>query len=476
MYRILLHFVLLPFIAFVSLYPAMQASEGANFCSDDRSHRSNTVLGPNIKIALTPFRLTDSTMFSVVGEGGSRNSRFSGTYGYFLTRKQHLKFTVEQLNQKMGYNFTSGKTSCWLHQFAIGGVYEYQFCNRLLQSAEIRAAYSHCPGKKLRPHPCCVFDTEMQDVVHRHIAGGNDGFFAVGLTATPWNCGALSLAADYDCVTYNRKIRSRRHLYGFGGTAKLHQRLAWGLALDLKGSFRRPFSYYEGALNWTNEHAYGILTIGLYASYTNGRANLPNSWTSGLLISADFGGIPFFSNCFSCPPSCIRGQPLNPAFPLDRELIAWVSNPAVRMPSVLAVSEQKVYSTDNPCPPPPSPSPSPPPHCEPPKSVTIPTQMSLPFDASAFFDRKGSPMVFSARGLPVGFRIDPVSGIIHGNIFRIGTIFVEVTGTTHCGQTSQIFEIVNPYSPYPYGPYPYNPYGPYVPYVHEEIEIEVEIK
>lgn len=427
------------------------------FCTHHHRHNTNNVYGPNLKVVTTPFRLTDCTIFSIGAEGGSNNMRFNGTFGYFLSPKIHFKCTIEQLNQRVTYNFTSGKLRKWMHQYAAGGVIQYAFFHRWLESVELYGSYADCRGRHLKSHPCCVQKTNMLDQVCRNIAGGKDSFAGFGITMQPWRRAIFSLAADYDYVTYKRKLAlNNLTTSGFGGTAKLHQEFDCGISIDLKGELRRPFNYFEGALNWTSVHPFGILTFGFYTGYTHGRDHLPNNWTSGILISADFGGMPFFSNYLGCNSTpCVRGCCLNPSYPVDSELIAWIATPAVRMPTVLAISEEVVVQTMEKCPPPPKPHPHPPePECNPPEATTIPDQTSLPIDTSAFFDRKGHAMIFTAQGLPKHFSIDPISGIIRGNIFEIGTISVRVTGTTECGHTSESFLIINEADPYdPYRPY-----------------------
>lgn len=433
------------------------ASSEDFYCKHSHRHHTNNVYGPNIQVVTTPFRLTDCSIFSIGAEGGSNNYRFMGTVGYFISPKIHLKCTLEQLNQRVGYQFTTGRLQKWMRQSAVGGVIQYAFCHRWLESVEIYGSYACCPSRRIKTRPCCVKSTNLLNQVHRHIAGGKDSFAGLGLTVTPWHHATFSLIADYDYTTYKRKLScSNLTTSGFGGTAKFHQDFDCNVSIDLKGELRRPFNYYEGALNWTTVHPYGLLTFGFYAGYTQGRDQLPNNWTTGVLISADFGGIPFFSNYRGCNSTpCVRGCCINPSFPVDSELLAWIATPAVRMPTVLAVSEEIVISTSEKCPPPPKPHPKPPePSCKTPISVTIPDQTSLPIDTSAFFDRQGHTMVFTAQGLPDSFSINPVTGVIHGNIGEIGTIAVRVTGTTECGQTSESFLIINEDEPYgPYGPY-----------------------
>lgn len=431
------------------------SSSDDGFCTHDIKHNTDNNLGPDLKIVSTPFRISDCSIFSILAEGGPKNGRFSGTFGYFISPKIHLKATIEQLYQKINYRFSSGDSSHWVGQYAAGGALQYEFCSLWFNSIELYGSFSHCKGRKLHTKHCCVSETDFLNRIQRRIAGGSDAFGGLGLTVTPWQSGSLTLAADYDCVTYNRKFFDNHKVAGFGGTVKFNQSFRCGVSIDLKGEMRRPFNYYEGAINWTAVHPYGILTVGLYTNYTHGRWQLPNNWTSGFMVSADFGGIPFYSKYRDCPPPpCLRGCVLNPSYPVDSELVAWVATPAVRMPAVLAVNEQLVVSTQEPCPVPPPPPP-PPPVCKAPISVTIPDQFSLPFDTSAFFDPQGHDMVFSATGLTATMFINPATGIIHGFVGNMDAAVVTVTATTECGSTSETFVIFNPYGPY--GPY----FGPY---------------
>ncbi|WP_161780989.1 putative Ig domain-containing protein [Criblamydia sequanensis] len=66
---------------------------------------------------------------------------------------------------------------------------------------------------------------------------------------------------------------------------------------------------------------------------------------------------------------------------------------------------------------------------------------------SSFFTNTvgATPLVFSATGLPAGFTIDPVTGIISGNNPNDTLTYgVTVTATNNCGDTSQSFDMTFP--------------------------------
>ena len=111
-----------------------------------------------------------------------------------------------------------------MRQGAVGGVLQYALCHRWLESVELYGSYASCTGRHLKSHPCCVQKTNLLDQVCRNISGGKDSFAGLGITMQPWRRATFSLAADYDYVTYKRKLASNNlTTSGFGGTAKFNK-------------------------------------------------------------------------------------------------------------------------------------------------------------------------------------------------------------------------------------------------------------
>jgi hypothetical protein len=178
-------------------------------------------------------------------------------------------------------------------------------------------------------------------VLYRRIAGGREGHVAAGGTLQLWPCARLSLAADYDRVLYKRKFSDDHKIAGFGGSIGFKQGLPCDLSLEFIAQFRRPFYVYRGGLSWKYATYNGKLTVGLYASHTNGKSRLPNNSLGGLYIGYAFGGNPVFGGYYAGSPCYSNGYCTSSCSPCESDLIAWVAQPAVAMPIVVATAEQK---------------------------------------------------------------------------------------------------------------------------------------
>lgn len=300
--------------------------------------RTHNELGPNLAFGLTPPPLTKNVAIALLGEAGRKNYRVSGTLGFFASPLHRFKFSGEQLSQQLNYRFASGKRKRSVGQFAVGGIYQYCLPVSFIDSLEVSSSYSQASGRTLTSFSCA---TLPESILYRRIAGGREGHIAVGGTLLPWSCARLSLAADYDRVLYKRKFGDDHKIGGFGGTVGIQQGLPCDLMLEFQAQFRRPFYFYIGGLNWKYATYNGKLTVGLYASHTNGRNQLPNNSVCGLYIGYAFGGGPIFggyypgTRCYSygcCASSCA---------PFETDLMAWVARPAIAMPIVVATVEQE---------------------------------------------------------------------------------------------------------------------------------------
>lgn len=117
------------------------------------------------------------------------------------------------------------------------------------------------------------------------------------------------------------------------------------------------------------------------------------------------------------------------------DLSNWVAKPAVQMPVVLAIAEERFQEV---CIPPTSTAITPDPIER--FGVAAGDPIDPPIDLSPFFS-SNFPLTFSAEGLPAGVSIDPDTGIISGTINATFEGDVTVTGTSQCGSTSQTFTL-----------------------------------
>lgn len=416
MLKFIFNFTLLIILFFAT---RLDADLSVSDC-DHKTNRTQNEFIPDFSFGLTPRALTENSAVTFLAEAGRRNFRFNGTYGLLLGFKNRLKISGEYLQQKLGYNFSSGNAKRWMHQYAVGAVYRHDFCFSLLNGIELGGYYSFAPGKHLRKNTC------SDRSIFRHIAGSSGYGFLAGTVFTLWPSSILRVDLDYDIVNYHRKFKSNKHVSGFGGSFNLYQPLFYNLALDLTGEFKRPYNYYKALLAWNAPSRNG-LSIGIFGSHTRGKSHLPSNTIVGLELDYIFGGNRCSDYCeTSCPQECY-----SPSTCCEQKLCllkAWVASPAVYIPQVLAIADERVclFPRSTPIP-----------------NFTITAAGPFSINISQFFSNpEGGNFVFTATGLPTGATIDPETGIISGTNLQDGSVHtITVTATNRCSSTSQTFSI-----------------------------------
>lgn len=416
MMRRIILFLFLISIAISDLY--------GRHCNHSTGRTQNNLM-PNVMFGVIPRPLGETSAVAFFAEAGRRNYRANGTAGMIWGQFDRLKISGEYLAQKLGYHYSTGRENRWVHQYAAGMEYQHDFCNDYLAGADLGVTYSYAPNRNLGHKTCRDF------IFYNRIAGSSSYGLSAGVTITPWSCGYFQVDADYDSVLYRRRFRPRKRVAGFGGTVAFHQGLVYNLFLDLLAEFKRPYNYQRASLSWYAPEWSGF-TIGLYGSHMRGKYHLPSNTSAGVELSYIFGDMIGLPN--ECTP-CYCGP----------ELSSWVGNPAVYIPQVLAIAEEK--RVRRPVPPPPPP---PPPVCQ--TLISFPIQDAT-FSgvgnynlnvSSAFVNPSGQPLVFSASGLPAGSTIDPVTGVISGPILSENqsyVVTVTANSTDACEAVSRTFTI-----------------------------------
>lgn len=385
----------------------------AQDCGHSHKRTQNT-LAPDVRFTLVPRSVTNNSAVAFLAEAGRRNFRLNGTFGFLADCENRFKISGEYLQQKLGYNYSTGLARRWVRQFACGVAYEHDFCNQYITSAEISAYCSYAPTRHLSSQVCENYR------YYRRIAGATAYGGEIGSTIRLWPCAFLYLDANYDSVIYHRRFYSNRHVEGFGGSVGFHQQLFETLGFDLRAEFRRPFNYYRASVCWSVPQWTG-LTVGVYGSHTRGKCRLPSSTMAGIELNYTFADFfrPSYNDCGECEIYC------------SPDLACWVSRPAVYLPEVLAIAEEKAVRL-----------------CSLPGSIPIPNvvlSVSGPFaiDVSPYFiNPDPEPLVFSATGLPPGAVIDPVTGIITGVATSgLPPFVITVFASNNCGSASQTFAL-----------------------------------
>ena len=420
MRKIFSHLMLFILLAFT--HHTLAAADTIN-CNHSRGKSKHNYF-PTARFVLSPLFLENESALSLLGEVGPRNYRVNGTFGFLSSESaQRFKVSAEYLSQKLQYKFSSGKERRWMHQLGLGAMYQYWFdCPGFVKALQLHGVYSNSYNHKLKRLECPGQNLSIK----RRIAGA--WFYALegGLVFSPWNCGTLISSLSYDQVRYKRQYESKKRLSGIGAAFELIQRLGNNYLFIGRLEFKKPYNYLEALLTWNRKCGCGDLTLGVFSSHTWGKSRLPSTTTLGIEVGFNFG-----VNGFGRGECC----PSDPCASLcnSQELAGWVATPAVYMPIVLAIAEEKIKDT-----------------CVAPTgtslpNVTVPSDQAFTIQTAFAFQANGNTLSFSAAGLPPGATIDPTTGVISGfnpGLVNQDTFIVTVTASSICGTASQTFTLI----------------------------------
>jgi hypothetical protein len=364
---------------------------------------NNTRFLDTIAKAQWTMPLTHDIDQSLRIEAGARNYRFNTTLGWNLTGRERFKVTAEYLQQESDYVFSTGNIRHWVQQGALGVDYQYLLTPAGLNFFDFAGYYAHAPNIHFKP----LFYTQVDQgslveyTTLRCIAGADAFGINPQLTLSPWQGAQTNVALNYDHIAYDTRYTPRRTLTnGFGSTITLNQQLPHHLQLNLSAGKRAPFNTYQADIRY-NPTSSPEMSIGIIAGYTQGKEKLPSTSVVGIELTYDFDA----------------HRKINPLTPNNKvPLSTWVQKPAVYIPQILAIAEEKRMTptaTDQP----PTDPVTPPSTPHPPIfSGNIPSMAVIPpefnFDTSPYFT--GSDLVFSATNLARGLSIDPTTGVISG--------------------------------------------------------------
>ena len=299
-------------------------------CDNSRHSIGNHLPALRLRSTFSPFN--DNSAVAIISEIGLRDLRFNGTYGMGFGNNLRAKVTGEYLMQKLDYGFSTGKARRWMRQMAIGGDAQYLLCNCFVNDLHVRGFYSYAPSHRLHTLACPVIPGAAIVNVVRRIAGSHAYGFLAGTSITPWSCGYLGLNVNYDHVAYNRKFNSRKVTAGLGGGIEFRQVLTQTVSFNVKGEIRKPFNYIGGGVDWNKAFCSGLFSAGVFANYTRGKKNLPNVTVLGISLGFNFAARNLYNYNDCCEPVCCTYD--------SCDLIAYVQEPAIFLPVVLAISEE----------------------------------------------------------------------------------------------------------------------------------------
>jgi hypothetical protein len=350
------------------------------------------------------YSTPDSTEWGAVsflGEAGYRSLRGGGTYGTYFANCHRIKVSGEYLTQKLTFKHTN--KAKWASMYAFGGEYQWLLPRSAFQNVDLGATYAHS--------------------IQKHGVASSDGVFTyAGTTVRVWKCGYLSANANYDYIKCYQKRGSNEVISGWGGSARLVQMFAQDFSFTLGTDIRRPFNYYEAAIDWNHFYTPVGISCGLFGSYTDGKKGLPNIATGGIRLSLSFG---------TRKENCCREVIDDCSARAFCDVSEWVAVSSVRVPVIPTVASTPKAAGP----------------CAAPTSRGIP-KFTVGIGPPTVYPvgyafTSSEPLTFTISndgGVPAAanLTIDPVTGVITVNFAPpMNTYTITVTATSRCGSTSQ---------------------------------------
>lgn len=308
---------------------------------------------PLVRLQCTSRFFDDEAALMFLGELGENLNRANATFGFLTSCGHHFKLGGEILNEDLEYRFQTKNDRGWMRQYAVGGVYQAAFpCGSIMKSVDVSAQYSEVARhrihdfyedhKNYKGHKDHRKGHRHAPIFNRTVAGSRAYAFSTGLAIAPWYGALVIGAAIYDRVDYLLKFSKNKIVQGAGGTASFEQKLSFDTSLVLKAEYRAPYNYFEGKLKWGTSFYYGDMVLALYGGWTKGKKGLPDSTVAGVEIGFDYG-LTYYSSRSSvgvCGDSPYGDQLAS--WGEDPYFLDWLSKPAVYIPEVLAISEQRL--------------------------------------------------------------------------------------------------------------------------------------
>lgn len=387
--------------------------------SEERVHvRSNLQTGrvPDFVVQPEPMPITEHQAISPLLQVGPKTFRANLTYGGELFDDAFGKVTLEYLSQKMGFNFKSHMDHRWVQQGAIGLEYGYVntqcFGPITLNQYSFGLSSSCSSSKSIKNYLL----QESHELMERRIAGVTGYSAHLQGTLSLWQGGEVKLLALYDYLNVRKKLESKKVLQGPGFGINYEQVL-WKWKLQLQGELHSDYLLYGFRLT-SHYFDYGRTgTMTFFGERVRGYHGLSSSSRTGIEFGFAFGPL----------RRCSERET-----EISCSLYDWMKTPAVKMAEVLVSSDKRVnvFGKDKTM-----------------ASLQIP-DADVPFGSfslplGSYFSSPSS-LIFGSSGLPPGFSIDPLTGVLSGfnDGSLSGSFTATITATNYFGSASQTITLI----------------------------------
>ncbi len=322
----------------ISIFSADNSDEGVKDNRPvDLSVAQDSLLGV-VGDAKLLFGFNTENAAAVELAAGPKVFRGNGTYAFALNDKNRIKITGEYLDEDLDFDFYTGETRQWVDQVAVGAAYQYWLGGDTFKDVQIGSHYSHAGSKDLSDKVINL-GNGITLLDQRRIAGGTDWNGTVETGIHLWRHGLVTAGADYDEVRYDTKYEIHDeggNEQGFGGHLNLQQLLAPSTQLELKSSVTQLADTYSGGLNWIWTARSGTaLRAGFESGYTEDHATGRNFWINGISLNIVWDQARDKKSVATYSDPDVAAE----------DLLTWAATPAVRMPDVLAITDERITKT-----------------------------------------------------------------------------------------------------------------------------------
>lgn len=263
---------------------------------------------------------------------GPNQFRIDLTWAHIFEDDQRIKLSAQHFSQNNQFDFVSGETGSFIGQNQLAAEYQHSFNQPWLQLLGVQAYYVKANQGDLSP--VILSDEQGEFIDERTLVGGKGGGFALG---PQWKLGQdseLSLAVNYDTVSFPAQNQPANDSKGFGGTARIKKLIRSNGWIELMATQRQPYTQYAAHLFWNAYHT-PKHDIGLQLTLSHMNSSIlpaENENVIGLNFVYRWNDGHHFAGK---KPLCFNGD-------MGCDLLRWAGQSAAYLPGVYVQNDESV--------------------------------------------------------------------------------------------------------------------------------------
>lgn len=250
---------------------------------------------------------------------GANERRANITLGHVWDGHQQAKITYEYLTQRLPYDFDSGTVKEWVNQNAIGAAYQYLFFNHWIHSVDLNAYYIQANNKDDLSD--VIFNRDDETLINfRRIAGGKEGTGTANISIHPFRQALISLGGGYSQIDYDIKYEDHSNNTTFAYNAGIEY--LFNSRIKISSNLTHDAAQTEEKVRLSTI-VLPKIEAALSGDFSQGLNSLSNSTSVLFSLAYPVSGYTLFSEDSLA------------------SLKAWVQQPVVHAPRVLAIKDEE---------------------------------------------------------------------------------------------------------------------------------------